>query len=75
MGDVIVTEEYVGDADYPLTVMTNKRTGKRKALVPINEKYDIHMCKGQLWVNDVLWFGRWEIQKGVDGYVIAIEIS
>ena len=53
-----VTEENIGDADYPVTVLREGNT--RKALISILDK-DIRIQRGQLWIDDVLWLGTWSI--------------
>lgn len=57
---VSVTSEVIGEATYPLTVVKNKKTGHRRALVPLDGTLDVQIGR-ELFINDVQWFGHWRV--------------
>lgn len=62
---VVITNEKIGDADYSVTVETNKQTGLRRALIPLDGSMDVCYYNGRkACVNDVIWFGRFTFEIG-----------
>lgn len=76
---VVITSEVIGDARYPLTVVKNKQTGKRKAFIPQDGSLDITYYHGKVCVNGVVWFGRFSFETGIPfikkGFHIAVDLK
>jgi hypothetical protein len=77
---VVITNEIIGEADYPVTVVQYKRTGIRKAFIPQDGSLEISYTKaGSVVANDIVWPGRFSYETGVPfiktGFYIAVELS
>ena len=74
---VLVIREKVGEADYPITIVKNKKTNKRRVLIPLNGDYDVQFNGRVVYVNDVQWFGTWKILQDMiyEDYFVSIDIE
>lgn len=78
---VIITSEVIGEADYPVTVLKNKKTGKRRAFIPQDGSLEISYTEaGSVVANDIVWFGRFSYETGIPfikkkGFCIAVDLA
>ena len=78
---VLITSEKIGDADYYVTVETNKQTGKRRALIPLDGSMDVNYYNDRrVIINDVIWLGNFCYETGhpycnSKGMCLAVELT